>query len=510
LYEGYICKALTAPGYWRIDGIGEINDVNSPRARIYYSQIHKDYVDNPFHKKSTIGESESFVRPVRALPLLTIGSIWHEGKRILRSKPISNSFLINAGKMKLVTLDEQLTLDGRTIKSILPPSHFSLDDKSRASLSKNARYALVPVLDNPKTQWLIVPYSELIRFYYGVSSRFFSSVISGDFERYMHWEKCELQYSHCTLFSKIPLDRVEVAVLARAICSKEASFAMHSTHRRLSSTQVSNTLAKQPHQPLVLETKFPFSDTTNLQIRGKRFLLDEGTNRTSDTWAVFAMELMSCTHSLGFRGLTVQHDESEPYIDYAQEGGGGNSPPHGRLDNSIANLPETDKRPNRDLQETLFVENEMRFVEFQRMRIHHQFPRKSYKKQKPSNYGVTATEMSFGESTTANDSKEVKGMSTGLNLTIPQRDISRFLEMLEQLQSLMNENISAVRNNFDFKRRLCHWRKQRICISHNGRETTVAKNRKWPRCASKTSCGGETSKSWQRSHLLFARDGTQT
>jgi len=285
------------PGIWRVDGIGPIDERGrlGTRLTVCFSGLTDAGLDQPYLK----GSLNSLTLELRIHPAslyhFTVGSLWREGKRIGGPEPINTSFEVDAGKFRLVALSESFKLNDQWVKTVIPIVGIS-SGKNRLSLYSTL-YAIVPVLDNRGTKWLVVPTSELLRFYTGVSSRLLSGALQGRLDYFVNWDKSRIEGKRSILHVKQHLKRIEAVVLARATATSTAKNALLEPHKHLSSIQANNaTLNENSKHALTIKARFPFNDTTQLYVTGRKMRL---TNKGDDSlWAVFAMEILSCNHSL--------------------------------------------------------------------------------------------------------------------------------------------------------------------------------------------------------------------
>lgn len=433
----YRCEELKLPGYWRVDGISSVSsDANDPFVHIACSEIRKNNVLAPYGSRSTTGNTHVFKYPIRGLSYLTIGSVWHAGAKVGDPKALSEELVVDVKHLQIVSLEEEVSLNGSSCNSVLPESYISLG-KNRGVLSINKKFAIMPVLGNPKIQWLITPCSEILRFYYGVSSRLLISTISGDLSHFAHWNKGFFEWEKFTFYSKLPLGKLETAVLARANASETASNNMMWTHKKLASTRANNNRPGINQSPLVIEALPPFNDVTKLQVRGKRIRIVEGHTRSEDQWGIYGMQLLSCSHYLGFLSLIVEHEE-EKNMGKAIEGGDARQYSYTpRLTMDLSEIPiDSTTRPNKDVRPIIALSSEQRFTQLQGMKFKHNRTQGLGKVNKGKSLKSDVSSASLRDPSSSADSKNIGPLASHTQLAVAQREIEQFFKVLVELRKL--------------------------------------------------------------------------
>ncbi|MGY3809669.1 hypothetical protein ACWNG8_21590 [Aeromonas veronii] len=302
-------------GIWRVDGIGPIAKDGrlGTRAIVYFSGLNDDGLTHPYKKTSLNGEVLAYPVHSASIKDFRVGSVWKEGKRVSIPNTIEEQYTIDTSSLQIVALNYRVKIAERLwIDTVLPESHFYMGD-NRSFLSPTL-YAIVPVKNDKNTQWLVTPISELVSFYAGISSRVLSSVLQGQLNNYVDWEKCKLSNDCVTLHIKAPVSRKEAFVLARIVASQHAKEALLGVHQALAITNMNNIhLPEAQKRPLIISSKFPFNDQTTLKIHGKKMPIYKNKNG-ADIWAIFAMEIKSCSHPCGFSKIIFEYDESSSGI----------------------------------------------------------------------------------------------------------------------------------------------------------------------------------------------------
>ncbi|SHN24137.1 hypothetical protein SAMN05216593_116125 [Pseudomonas asturiensis] len=294
-------------GLWRVDGIGPIEEDARLGARVtvYFSGLVEDGLNKPYVAASSNGVSLKIKAHASWLYEFKVGSLWKNGLLAAQPGEMEKRVVIDVDQTRYFPLTHSIPLNGQWANDLLPNYHMGENRRSLASSS----FAVIPVLNDPRTKWLVVPASEIFRFYNGASARLLSSSLQGGIQDFIDWDKCDLEGRVPILYVKKDINKQEAAVLARAYISKRARAALHYPHNQLSSTKLNNAAASNSSKsPLVLKAIFPFDGTTQLGVAGKRMLL---SNKGNDPqWAIFAMEINHCSKAKEFTRLVVVRDNT--------------------------------------------------------------------------------------------------------------------------------------------------------------------------------------------------------
>lgn len=301
-------RLANRPGIWRVDGVGPIRPSAKLgiRTTVYFSGLTEAGVTQPYWKSSLSGDTLPLPIHTAFLRDFKVGSLWYEGRRIGGPPKIDVPFRVDLSRVRYVQLGKGLDLDGYWLSSVLPEDNFFLGENRKALAS--SWYAIVPVIGNRMTQWLVVSAVELLRFYVGVSSRFLSGALEGRLGKYIDWDKSQIEDGRPVLHVKTSLNRKEAAVLGRAVAFPVAEAALFGIHQHLSTIHVNNkSLPERYTKPLGIQAKFPFGSETELRVFGKRMCLSKKGGK--EQWAVFAMEIFHCSRPMGFPGVVLKSDD---------------------------------------------------------------------------------------------------------------------------------------------------------------------------------------------------------
>lgn len=296
------------PGLWRVDGVGAVddNDALGRCVTVHFSGLDEmEGLKFPYRNSSLSGKYYSCKVLSRKLLHFTVGSVWKSGFKVLEPEILNQSFLIDTRQCRYVTLREPLFLNSQQVRSLIPRSHFYLG-ASWLPLS-HSRYAVVPVLDNTYIDWMIIPVSELLRFYTGVSDRFLSTALRGRFDDFVDWSKCRVENRKPILNCKKDLSRFERFVLARAVFDPIAKNALYQPWRFLSKVNAQNKASDSENvMPLSINASFPFEGCSRITVQGKRIPILMQTLEIKEAWAVFAMVINRCSYNFNFNGIGIE------------------------------------------------------------------------------------------------------------------------------------------------------------------------------------------------------------
>jgi hypothetical protein len=430
------------PGIWRVDGVGPVENRGrlGTRTVVYFSGLTEEGQENPYWKSSLNGETLALPIHSASLRDFKVGSIWREGKRIGGSDQIKTEFHVDVSQLRLVALDQAIDLNGSWASTVVPDAKFCFGD-NRSYLT-HTLYVIAPVLGDRLTQWIVIPASELLRFYFGVSSRFLSGTLQGRLENYVDWARSRMENGLPVLHLKQSLNRKEAGILAWAISSESAMAALKSAHQYLSSTHANNCIVDENNKrPLVIKVSFPFSDETRLRVCGKRMPIAHKAN--TEQWAVFVMEILFCAHPLGFSGVILESDD--PFERGGLEGAdGGSQPPRFSplLDDEDEDDYEVDDLPADKRLPRLVVRSfTNQFGGFDRLEFVHRRPLgNNGANRQGTNVDIPVDTLATGDGSYDADSKGNLGISEFQNRVEQiDRDLSLFLEMLEHLRKATKE-----------------------------------------------------------------------
>lgn len=443
-------------GIWRVDGIGTLtsNHHLGTRAVVHFSGLMDAGLTDPYTKSSLNGKTLKFPIHSASICFFIIGSVWKDGKRV-SIKSAEEEFTVDLVKQKATPLNYRVNPEETGwIDTILPEDGFALGD-NRTALAPTS-YVHAPVINHHKIQRLIVPASELLRFYAGITSPLLSHVLQGQLSKHIDLDKSFMLDDCVTLHAKKDISKYEAFVLARIIASHSIKRELLGVHQHISSTNSNNNILSVPQRaPLLIKMLFPFDDLTTLKVSGKKIKISK-PNTIPEVWAFFAMKIHSCSHPIGFSKILING------VNYAT--------PKKSDKTDLTHIPQfiplkSDENTNDfvlddypadpRLKRQVIQLHEVQFPELDAVNIMHVTSNESSLgngKQTPSSIPVTGHTMEDGSS-----SKDAEGkIGTDLCNIKPSdvsRDLSLFIDMLKSLRKkteTLNWSISTRSLNSGF------------------------------------------------------------
>ena len=288
-------KLAKTPGIWRVDGFGEISNLagKRPQIEVCFSKVIQNKKSSALQNSSLTGDNLILRYSMVALRRFPIGSLWENGKCISKVQKIEKSFTIDTSRVRLVRLNEKVELNAMTVKYVIPPLYYRFGE-NWAALENNF-VTLVPVINDPRTDWMVLPCSELFKFYLGVSDRFCNALLMSKLESYVDWNKSNPSNHSPKLSIKRKLSLVESFTLLRALATEQGMNCLTAPRRFLSTINIRNATRSNAttKSPLVLKSLFPFEGITTLSVAGKKMPFK---NSVSEEWGVFAMNILHCNY----------------------------------------------------------------------------------------------------------------------------------------------------------------------------------------------------------------------
>jgi hypothetical protein len=297
------------PGVWRVDGISKIYlDNSKPRVQICFAKIKDDQIDNPYknssiEKKGIDGKRYiNFNLPYSAILWFTVGSLWKNGKKI-GSPKLEGVITVDTRQGTTRRLNEKLELDGVDY-SFIPHKFYSFGGNSGSYGDlKGANYEILPISSGSISQYLIIPHSELYRFYIGASSRLCNAVIMGEVDKYVDFNRSIAGRSP-VLIAHARLSLLERFVLLRALCEEDAMASLNYTRLTLKAERL-NDVTSSRERTSMIRAIFPFKDITSLSVSGKKVCIREKADDVPAVWAILAMQIHTCSRSVSFDDATI-------------------------------------------------------------------------------------------------------------------------------------------------------------------------------------------------------------
>lgn len=302
LFKGYLARmANLFPGTWRVDGVTNVSGQHGSRIELRLSPLHSSHSENPYVTKAlTRAPGEPFVIHTSMLSRFVVGSVWHNGQLVFLPPLEKKKPIIEPTKALYVSLDSSNKLPPHFPGELLPQSFFPMAPGNRDAL-RTSMYAVVPT-EHPNVQFLIIPCIELLRFYFGVSSRMMTDMIRGKIGK--HYADFDIENPHENDVVKVRLKKLltrpETLVIAQALSSEIARAALFSVHNTLATRMLKNA-------PLDIECHFPCDGRVAVDVRGKRIEIPTADGK-GHTWALFVMHLVSSSHQMNANDIDLDYD----------------------------------------------------------------------------------------------------------------------------------------------------------------------------------------------------------
>ena len=428
-------RLRSKPGLWRVDGIAPLSPGHRPgtRTAVLFSEITEDGKNAPYAPESRTQHVLRF--PIHTASILdfTVGSLWRDGRKVASPPVLKDLFCVDAGRMRLVELGKPVISEALQASAILGDQAFDIG-KNRIELS-STQYVFAPILNNTTAQWLIVPCSELLRFYSGCSSRFLSGMLQGSLDQYVDWSKCRLDGGHPIVHARRQLNIPESAVIARAVVNKYAREAIDAPHRHLARVQLNNTSNGEGR--LAIRSFFPFLGTTDLQIAGKQTRITDIDGK--EHMAVFAMEIKRCMHPFDCNHAIIESEVPFDGEGYKDEQIGGAAPPRNlpKLDDDETEYELDDVPADQRLPRLVTLTPSNQFSALSDFKLIHCRPPSSKKSGKPGpRIDVPVKTLTVADGTSARDAQGNLGVSTFQSqIDHVSRDLTQFIELLACLRT---------------------------------------------------------------------------
>jgi len=291
-------------GYWRVDGVGEIKNIkdDAPRATFCFSQLKNTSPENFYKNSFLTNKTIRLEYSLKRIRQFKFGSVWKDGELDSQGSSLRQSFTVDTDNIKSVRLYQSFSLNEGIINSCIPPSYFSFGDNSK--YLKDSNFMVVPVVKPLNTQYLVIPQSEIYRYYIGISDRFCNKVATGGLDQFVDFRKSKFGTDSPVLHLKMWLENPESFLLFRYLSNRSSRSAINLPFQSLSSSQLRNT-NERTEIPLRIKARFPFEGKTTLTVSGKRFPLFRQGDYKTVAWAILVMSIQACNKPRGFFGESI-------------------------------------------------------------------------------------------------------------------------------------------------------------------------------------------------------------
>ena len=282
------------PDTYRIDWFGEVGYPGSvrrysqPSIRVAISPLTNPDVQWPLQTNSK--QQQQVWMPIGSLPMLRIGDIWQNGTLIAKPAYQAERFDIDLSKHPATPIKAGVSIGE---DHLLPFAEHPFHDQHTHS------YCLSVPLEGKRT--LIIPGAELIRFYFGSSSKLIHRLFTAPFKEKAFWHEKYFDpatgHLHLKLVERMTRSSVQdLARIALDEHAKEAAAAVYGNCAKATSRQD----AAYPY------INFPFVGRTTLHAHGVWLSFQGKPQQT-----FLAFNLCNCLHPFPFKSLTFDSPASE-------------------------------------------------------------------------------------------------------------------------------------------------------------------------------------------------------
>jgi hypothetical protein len=292
------------PGTWRVDGATGLAGYHGDRIDVRLSQMASDdhlHISGYSGLFTAVTRGEGFRIHTSMLSRFTVGSIWRNGRLVALPPARKEVIQINPEDAIYCSLSQPSIFPPHWPSEVLPEWLLAIPAENREAL-RSSMFAVVPILGKSKHDFLIVPCVEILRFYFGVSSRMMTDVIRGEIrDRYADFDiENAISNGRVQVRRKMPLSRSEILVIAQALCSETSRSSLFGVHNSLSTRKVKN-------QSMEIECRFPCSGPIELTVAGIQTSADSVDGKSSPS-ILYAMRLESSNHRMDADGIDLIDD----------------------------------------------------------------------------------------------------------------------------------------------------------------------------------------------------------
>ncbi|WP_193453224.1 hypothetical protein [Pseudomonas nitroreducens] len=292
-----LCETLSRyEGLMRFDGITQVGSQNEKMQLSYvFTELNHDAV-NYYAPAATQKKPHIISLSPKWISLFTVGSIWDKGRLVHTPAPLEESFQISPADAALHPYKKDIKIDGQWTHQGIVNLDF-MSPKTHLNLS-TAIYAIIPIHGNRKFKWMVIPCSEIFRFYYAPTTKLAGAVLSGQLDGLI--SGYSFDGSKVTIYENSRLTKFEAKLIARACASSNYRIEMQRVRQRLVEIKTTNTNLHQ-NAGLCLEARFPFSEKTNLRVAAVPMALVDGGAMNS----LFVMKIHKCSFPLEYDKLEI-------------------------------------------------------------------------------------------------------------------------------------------------------------------------------------------------------------
>ncbi len=268
-----------------IDWLGDIVGDQERRIRVAVSDWNL--------AKRLGGKSEQRMveLPVAYLSELRVGDLWVEGIREQPEQATTEAFI----NLRVDDTTTELFAVGRNLaNNPHEPAKFAIPFSQFDGYKQHTKSFVVRVKVRERT-YLLVPSTEIVRFYFGTSGALLKQIFSGALARRELVAGCNIRSDTGVANVEMPkgFPREAAPIIARIAFDPAAT-------RAFNQLIVSGTIACQNGTAWYAKMGFPIVGNTNLHARG--WWSEQGDERT-----FFVQELESCSHPFPYQTLFIHY-----------------------------------------------------------------------------------------------------------------------------------------------------------------------------------------------------------
>lgn len=415
---------------WRIDWLGELHFPHGhgntqPSILVSISPLQCDVNDNDAMLAFTATKHNQQRRvsiKLGLLPIIRVGDVWQNGYCVSAPKYQLEQF----NKLKISNTSIRLIKAGYSVEDafILP-----LDEHPWHSKDTKSFCVCITL---PDERQIVIPCLELIRFYFGSSSKFLHLLFTKKIEHSDFWKNFHFNDNTKRLYLKLAEELIGTSAQDIGRIARDSN-AWKSARLIYSSCMVS-TLAKERIYPY---TYFPFEGETNLVCNGKWL---SGGTKPNATFLVY--RLNSCAHPFPFNELSYELSNNQKITKKNSQSESQNTKTNTVVADNRANNSSydvTNKDPSKTKTTTNTIAEDLpRFPDLTNKRIWCE----RYDTQDPPavirvNGMVAEEEYGVGQSSYEKDNQGVRGVDIGLvnnRMIISEIDPKRYKFVLDGIE----------------------------------------------------------------------------
>lgn len=276
---------------WRVNWFGELVYLNNGRRRTVptYRVLISPVLSDPIQTQidADVSDQREAWLPLGTLPMVCIGDIWQNGERLTQPDYQQESFDVQILPASADVVKAGLAIDDQFL---LPLNEHPWHRGATQS------YCISIQMKDGKR--LIIPCMEIIRFYFGSSSKLLHKLFAAPLDECSLFSEKTFDeatgHLHLKLASNI--SKVSAEDIGRIALCKEAKRSASGIY----TSCLNNEGGRQPAYPY---TRFPFVGYTTLKASGKWLSF---AGKENSTFVVY--RLQSCSHAFPFNSLTYEVD----------------------------------------------------------------------------------------------------------------------------------------------------------------------------------------------------------